>query len=226
MNLTEYCMENKAEYLLKEWDGERNKEVLPDALDAASHKKVWWRCAAGHEWQAAVKDRCLRETGCPYCAGKKAFHGFNDLLTLAPEIAAEWNDEKNDGLLPQDMTVGAEKKVWWMCEKGHEWQATVENRARKGNACPYCSGKRAWPGYNDLQTLYPKLAREWHSALNRDIKPDRVRPGSGKKVWWMCGEGHIWEARIFSRTSKKKPGCPYCAGNRKRGKEKKETNYV
>ncbi len=221
MNLIEYCRKNKRENLLEEWNGGRNEEMPLDTLDAASHRKVWWKCAAGHEWQAAVKDRSIGETGCPYCAGRKALVGFNDLLTLAPEIAAEWNYEKNDGLLPQNVTVGGEKKVWWKCKEGHEWQATVENRAKKGNACPYCSGKRAWPGFNDLQTLFPRLAREWHPTLNRTLRPDIVRPGSGKKVWWMCAEGHMWEARIFSRTSKKQPGCPYCAGNAKKINVKK-----
>jgi len=29
-------------------------------------------------------------------------------------------------------------KVWWICEEGHEWEATVTNRM-KGNDCPVCN---------------------------------------------------------------------------------------
>ena len=128
----------------------------------------------------------------------------------------EWDVQKNRGIQPKDFTAGSEKKVWWKCVHGHEWQASVENRAMKRNACPYCSGKRAWPGFNDLETLYPEIAGQWHPVLNRGLSPRSVRPGCGKKVWWMCKEGHLWEARIYSRTSKKRPGCPFCAGNVKK----------
>ena len=30
-----------------------------------------------------------------------------------------------------------------MCPKGHEWPASVANRTRRGDSCPYCSGKVA-----------------------------------------------------------------------------------
>ena len=44
-----------------------------------------------------------------------------------------------------------------------------------------------------------------------------LRPGSGKKVWWKCPEGHEWEAVIANRT-KRRSGCPFCAGNMAKGK--------
>ena len=47
-----------------------------------SHKKVWWKCSKGHEWQAVVASR-NRGSGCPYCSGRKAISGINDLETLS-----------------------------------------------------------------------------------------------------------------------------------------------
>ena len=55
------------------------------------------------------------------------------------------------------------KKVWWKCEKGHEWQIAVAARTKKKSGCPYCSGRLASDD-NCLQTLYPELAKEWHSG--------------------------------------------------------------
>lgn len=181
----------------------------------ASHKKVWWRCSSGHYWQCEVKDRTEKMSGCPYCSGRKSLSGINDLATLCPELAAQWHWEKNDGLSPEQFKPCSEKKVWWKCEAGHEWQAVIENRAVKGNKCPYCSGRKVLPGYNDLATLYPELMKEWHPTLNKDINPEKLRPGARLRVWWQCVHGHEWQAYLFSRTSKKRPGCPYCAGRKK-----------
>ncbi len=41
---------------------------------------------------------------CPVCLGiGKFIHGKNDLVTVCPEIASEWHDEKN-GTYPQGMS--------------------------------------------------------------------------------------------------------------------------
>ncbi|MCH5314701.1 MAG: zinc-ribbon domain-containing protein, partial [Eubacterium sp.] len=100
------------------------------------NKKVWWKCCKGHEWQATISDR-NNGRGCPYCSGKKSLKGYNDLQTVNPTLANEWNYEKNNGLTPVDVTPGSNKKVWWKCQRGHEWQAIICNRNR-GNSCPVC----------------------------------------------------------------------------------------
>lgn len=212
MNLMEYCRINGRENLLQEWDEDKNTVTL-DSMTFLSHRKAWWKCSLGHSWQCEIKDRVGGETGCPYCTNKRVLAGYNDLATTHPDIILEWNIEKNgENCTPNKLTAGSEKKVWWKCALAHEWQATVENRALKSNACPYCSGKRAWPGFNDLATLFPELAAEWYEEFNEGIDINKIRPGSGRSVWWKCSSGHIWKARIFSRTSKKRPGCPVCAG--------------
>ena len=67
------------------------------------------------------------------------------------------------------------------------------------------------PGFNDLATHYPALAREWKQALNGSLTPQDVTPASHRKVWWQCPAGHLWQARIYSRTHGA-AGCPVCAG--------------
>ena len=84
-----------------------------------------------------------------------------------PKLMAEWNYEKNGDLNPSQLTLGSNKKVWWKCEKGHEWQSTSNNRS-SGNGCPYCSGKKVLRGYNDLVTTNPVLACEWNYEKNGD----------------------------------------------------------
>jgi hypothetical protein len=63
-------------------------------------------------------------------------------------------------------------------------------------------------GKYNLHIVNPSLAKEWHPTRNGDLNPRNVTPGSGKKVWWICAQGHEWEAKIYSR--KRGSGCPSC----------------
>ena len=185
--------------------------MKPEHFTTNSGKKVWWRCVKGHEWQATIDSR-NRGNGCPYCSGRYAIRGENDLQTVNPTLAKEWNYEKNGKLKPEDFTVNSGKKAWWKCCKGHEWQTAVSNRS-KGSGCPYCSGRYAIKGENDLETINPSLAKEWNYEKNNGLMPTDVTPNSGKKVWWKCSEGHEWQAKIANRSIGN--GCPYCSGRKK-----------
>ncbi len=195
--------------LMAEWNWEKNNELNfnPEILTIGSHKKTWWKCSQGHEWQAIIDNR-NKENGCPYCSGRYAVKGVNDLQTVNPNLAKEWNFEKNNGLTPADVAPNSNKKVWWKCSKGHEWQATIADRNR-GRGCSYCSSKKVLRGYNDLQTVNPILAKEWNYEKNNGIIPADVLPNSNKKVWWKCRKGHEWQAAIANRNGGN--GCPYCA---------------
>ena len=64
----------------------------------------------------------------------------NILKTLFPEIANEWHSTKNGELKPEDFTPGSNKKVWWLCPKGHEYDSRLGSRTRKEkpSGCPHC----------------------------------------------------------------------------------------
>ena len=69
------------------------------------------------------------------------------------------------------------------------------------------------PGFNDLATVEPQVAAQWHPTLNGALTPEMVTAGSHTKVWWQCPDGHIWKAIIYARAGPQKTGCPVCAGN-------------
>ena len=139
----------------------------------------------------------------------KLIKGENDLLTVNPALAKEWNYEKNGTLTPDQVTEKSHKKVWWMCDKGHEWNACISNRSVLNSGCPICANKQVLQGYNDLLTLNPTLAKEWNYEKNGTLTPDQVTAKSGKKVWWKCDKGHEWETVVVNRT--RGHGCPICA---------------
>ena len=201
--------------LAAQWHPTKNGSLKPSDILPGSSRKVWWRCEKGHEWEANVSSRASKSkaTGCPYCGNSKVLPGFNDLATTNPDLAAQWHPEKNGGLKPNEVMAGSGKKVWWRCEKGHEWQATIANRA-KGTGCPYCCGRTAARGVNDLATKRPDLAAQWHPTKNGELTPKDVTAGSKRKVWWRCERGHEWQAAVNGRAGSRATGCPYC-GNSK-----------
>ena len=204
-SLYDYCTRTRRQALLEEWDVEGNGALTPLALSHGSRQKVWWRCGAGHRWQAAVYTRTGAESGCPYCAGKRPWPGFNDLASQEPALAAQWHPTRNGALTPSEVLPGSHRKVWWRCEKGHEWQAEVKTRVN-GCGCPVCANRKLAEGENDLATLRPELAAQWHPTKNGAITPDQVTPGSHKKVWWVCPKGHQWQALVMARSAGE--GCP------------------
>ncbi|MCI8411262.1 MAG: zinc-ribbon domain-containing protein [Clostridia bacterium] len=193
--------------LSKEWNGEKNGELKPTDVTYGSERKVWWRCEKGHEWMAQIGNR-VRGTKCPYCTNHKILKGYNDLETTHPEIAKQWNYERNNGIKPSEVFAAGKYKFWWKCEKGHEWEARLYER-KDGNGCPYCSNRKVLEGYNDLQTINSKLAKQWNYEKNKELKPTQITAGSNKCVWWKCKKGHEWKATIASRNNGY--GCPYCS---------------
>ncbi|HCJ56834.1 MAG TPA: hypothetical protein DHV55_05370, partial [Clostridiaceae bacterium] len=121
-------------HLVEEWNYERNEGLRPEIVSAGSHKNVWWRCIKDerHQSKANVYDRALAGQGCPHCINR-AVNEMNNLASLRPDIAKDWDYEKNYPLTPQNVVVGSGKKIWWKCENNHpleEWRARVVDRIK------------------------------------------------------------------------------------------------
>lgn len=62
----ERSLGHKYPELAAELHPDRNVGQDPATLAARSNRMVWWRCTAGHEWEARLTDR-VAGTGCPHC---------------------------------------------------------------------------------------------------------------------------------------------------------------
>ena len=148
---TDYIINNQE--LMLEWDWDKNNKIGldPNTLTHGSHKKAWWKCNLGHSYNTPIynKTSSTRPTKCPVCNGKQILYGFNDLKTLNPMLAQEWHPIKNGNLAPEMVTEYSNKKVWWQCEFGHEWEATIADRSN-GRCCPICS--------KEMRTSFPEQA--------------------------------------------------------------------
>ena len=189
------------------WHPTKNIPLTPYDVSAGSYKKVWWICDNGHEWKAPIIRVATYGHGCPFCTGRSILEGYNDLVTLNPALAKEWDYSKNT-LNPHKLAVNSEIKAWWKCGKcGRGWEALIRAR-NSGQGCT-CTAKE-----NRLNTLRknkikasgsfadrsPALAREWHPVKNGTLKPDQITLGAELKVWWLCSEcKHEWQAFVGNR---------------------------
>ena len=65
-NFFDWCKLNNREYLLEEWNINRNKMSTKE-VTYASNQKVWWKCKNGHEYQRHVYNERKGSGRCPIC---------------------------------------------------------------------------------------------------------------------------------------------------------------
>ncbi|MCA0940864.1 hypothetical protein LCM28_13370 [Salipiger pacificus] len=126
---------------------------------------------------------------------------------LAPEAAAQWDDERNGAMRPELFRPHSSFRAHWKCpECDHRWQVSIGSRTA-GNGCPACAGRVATETYN-IQVLCSHLMHEWNWQQN-DVDPRTVTPMSARLFSWKClKRGHVWEASAYVRTNGQ--SCPEC----------------
>ncbi len=205
-------------HLIEEWDWDKN-ELKPEEVTYGSNRKVHWKCQKNiccYEWTARISSRTrgARPNGCPACANKVVTTA-NRFSTACPEkIKAEWGKLKNIDICMESITAWTQKKVWWLCDAcSYSWRASIRPRVVYDVGCPACANMVV-TDKNNLKFLFPEIAGEVDIKKN-GFGPESITYGSEKFVWWKCKEEecrHSWRASVCNRTSKKRRGCPACAG--------------
>ena len=211
--------------LQQQWDHAANAHLGNIDIKPHSGRKVGWicdQCPDGqlHSWSAPVYSRTAGN-GCPQCSGHKVCK-HNCLATKAPSVAAQWDFEANDGT-PDNVVAQGHEFAWWHCDAcDNRWCAAIDRRvSKKKSGCPQC----AQNAKSDKKFKHPTVAEDpvlwaqWdHSRnANQGKFPDKIRLKSSRKIFWLCSnctakQEHSWSAQPCNRTSRSKPGCPYCAG--------------
>jgi hypothetical protein len=63
------------------------------------------------------------------------------------------------------VTFGSEKKVWWLCENGHEWMAVIGQRATsRFNKCPHCKKFYSALELRVFAELESLIGAVWHDT--------------------------------------------------------------
>ncbi|SDB07616.1 Probable Zinc-ribbon domain-containing protein [Pseudobutyrivibrio sp. YE44] len=194
-------------------DNEENESNGIDAMNlfVNSGKIVNWKCPNGHTFKEKVGVIYKRKHKCFYCTGRLIWSGENDLQKLHPDLAKEFDVEKN-GITPDKVSPRDTKPYWWTCEKKHpSFQRSITHRVNRESECPYCAGRLPIPNENDLATLFPDIAKEFDKEKN-GISPSEVLAFTYRPYWWTCPKGHSYRRKVALRTKFHKPNdCPKCA---------------
>ncbi len=211
-------LETTYPHIAAEWDYSVNDGTPRDYTYVSMYKAHWICSVCGKDWYAEIRDRVKSKYQlCPVCSAAKRGEerhrrelqkkgGITD-----PFLISEWDYDKNEKD-PEEYTSFSNDEVYWICSKcGYHFKAKISNRARR-KSCACCSRKVVVSGINDLATTHPKLAAEWHPTKNGDLKPSDVLYGSARNVWWLCPEGHPYQASLLHRSSG--TNCPICNSGR------------
>lgn len=221
------CVHNSIAFknpeVASQWYQQLNGDLRPENVSPGSNKIVFWRCnktcvnGCEHIWKTSVTNRCSG-TNCPFCSGLK--HCIHEsILYTHPELVKQWNYEKNKELKPSDVKEGSEKKVHWVCEKGHETQTSVYLRAKKNSGCQKCSRKGPNVIIDEADSIintHPDIAKQFHPTKNQGVDLKNLCQGSGKLITWFCenkcvhGCPHEWKTSVNNRTGLGR-GCPFCS---------------
>lgn len=193
--------------LVDEWDTARNKPLTPDLFSPSSAQKVYWTCVRDHSFQATIKNRTNRGSGCPICndegrssrANLRYFRAYGTVAEVHPHLVKYWDPELNGGIEASEASSTANSTFTWCCVNGHRFRRVLKNMVNNP-ICRVCSS---------IQYSNPELLVDWDYDKNSGITPDTVQPKSSKVVWWRCVNGHSWNSTVAARTSDGKT-CPIC----------------
>jgi glutaredoxin len=201
----------------KQWAQDLNGDVTPFDVLPYSTEEFYWRCTndSGHVWKATLKSRSVNGPGCRICRKeeyasrsqrkpRKERLETSNLLLLFPEIAEEWDQEKNI-ITPDKVFAGSPVKYHWKCKKcGHLWTAKVSNRTEKKSGCPNC-----YIETSKLLNTHPDVAARWHPTKNKNLWPIDVAASDTTEVYWLCPHcGKAYKRAIASMV--RDSYCPYC----------------
>jgi hypothetical protein len=95
-DLYTYCTKNGFEYILDEYNGDKDLHTISYGTD----KKLPWKCKYGHTWDATASARISKNEGCPYCKGSQT--------SKAERLAVNWLKENNINIIEREKIQGQE----------------------------------------------------------------------------------------------------------------------
>lgn len=133
---------------------------------------------------------------------------FNkSLAQVRPDLAEEWDYQKNQGLTPEMFPIGSHEVVWWICKKcGTSYPKTIRARNRIKITCPHCNIKCKSKRY----TLYMRDIKTFHiiqtfnsiaEAAKKTGICDSNIAGACRGLRKTAG-GYIWEKEYINEYDK------------------------
>ena len=143
-DLETWARDNKMNYLIAEWDCEKNN-LEPSDYFPTSHKQVWWVCPkCKKSYKAQISNRTSKGSGCSYCNGHDTVNEHNNLEAWCRnngeiDILKEYIPELNNNLLPSEVRYASNKEMVWKClHCGDEYTRKIHHRTLRHFGCNKC----------------------------------------------------------------------------------------
>jgi len=182
------------------WDEQKNGAPAAAVLQR-SFRAAWWRCPHGHAFQRSPR-AMLSDSACPDC---RRGPSTNSIAKVRPNLVHLWSAERNGERSPSTVDAAHTGNVWWRCSKGHDFQRAPLLMVRD-SSCPTCAVAE-----KSLAATNAAVAAEWHKTKNGDVTPEQVDADHIMNAWWLCPNGHEYQATVRSRARGSRR-CPTCYG--------------
>lgn len=154
-DLKTWCEQNPeiGQVIMKEWNSKANGNMTE--FKAGSYFKASFRCSiCGKPYEKVIRNKVMGglhdECGSRLAKEKirktmvKKLGREKNLAIQCPDIAKEWDYSRNKGfyLLPENMSINSNKRVWWRCSKCKDrYQMCIRQRTLLGYGCRECRKK-------------------------------------------------------------------------------------
>lgn len=210
--------------LSTEWDHKKNPGyMVPETVRPYSSAKAWWQANHIHtvSYCRPIRNRVTNipkvDNKPEHLSGKnkgrnkvKELLAVSNLLLVCPDIAKEWDYEKNYPDRPENYLDRSGAVVWWKCSHGHSWKVKIVNRTTKLSGCPVCYALR-----KKLHYTHPEIAKTYSTDLNPGVDVQSLSTKSTALVWWHCDECGTNYQMTPRRRTVDGLGCPKCHPYRK-----------
>jgi very-short-patch-repair endonuclease len=209
-----------------EFWSEKNGDVKPRQVFKGTRHKYWFDCnTCDHQFESGLSNiTSLKPTWCPYCANQKLCEKEDCQSCFENSFASheksKYLSEKNCDVKLRQVFKQSNKKYWFDCECGHQFQSVLSNiTSLQHSWCSYCSNKKLCekkdcPSCFENSFASHEKAKYW-SEKNGDVKSIQVFKSANIKYWFDCDTcGHQFDSALSNITSLKSSWCPYCSNKK------------
>ena len=142
----------------------KNKDQ-PSELLKNSHKKYWFDCECGHDFEASLSDITSKNSWCPYCSNNKLCEPSKNCKICFNKCFASVERSKNWSVKnkkkPTEVFKSSAEIFIFDCDKCCNEFKSKLCHITDGSWCPNCRYKTEDIVYNKLNTIYPSIKRQF-----------------------------------------------------------------
>jgi len=131
------------------------------------------------------------------------------------EKSTFWSDQNK--IIPRQVFRFSNKKYWFKCQCGHNFESVIANITGSNQWCPYCANHKICDNDNCAFCFEKSFASHEKSKYwshKNNINPRQIFKGSSTKYIFNCNNcNHTFES-ILSNITIKNTWCPYCVNQK------------